>query len=198
MVDLKLDIEDLYDRTVKFHGHSCPGMLSGIIMGVVALEKLSASRALDEEVVTISEGRSCMVDALMIVLGTTLGKGNLFLKDYGKTAATIFNRNTGKGVRLVFDYSQIHKEIGDLGEQLKDLDDEGRNNYLKKILFKILEKPKEQYVKIEEVKMKVPPEAQIFQTIICENCHEGVMSTKIIQKDGKNLCISCAKGKYWE
>ncbi|NVM04378.1 MAG: TraR/DksA C4-type zinc finger protein [Candidatus Helarchaeota archaeon] len=195
---MDLDIAGLYDKAVEFHGHSCPGLLSGMIIGIIALKELAASRSIDEEVVTISEGQSCMVDALQIVLGTSLGKGNLILKDYGKTAATIFDRNTGKGIRLSFDFSQIRNTLGDLREQMKEMSTEERKEFLKKIMFEILEKPQNEYLKIEQIIMKVPPEAQIFNTIICENCQEGVMATKIIKKDGKNLCISCAKGKYWQ
>ncbi len=195
---MDLDITGLWDKAVEFHGHSCPGLLSGMIIGIIALKELAASRSIDEEVVTISEGQSCMVDALQIVLGTSLGKGNLILKDYGKTAATIFNRTTGKGIRLSFDFSQIRNILGDLREEMKNLNADERKEFLKKIMFKILERPQSDYLKIENVQMKIPPEAQIFNTIICENCHEGVMATRVIKKDGKNLCISCAQGKYWQ
>ncbi|MFX1450091.1 MAG: FmdE family protein [Promethearchaeota archaeon] len=195
---MNLDIARLWDKAVEFHGHSCPGLLSGIIIGVIALKELSAIRSVDEEIVTISEGQSCMVDALQIVLGTSLGKGNLILKDYGKTAATVFNRNTGKGIRLSFDFAQIRNTLGDLRENMKTMNAQERKEFLKRIIFKILERPQSEYIKIEQIKMKIPPEAQIFNTIICENCHEGVMETKIIKKDGKNLCISCAQGKYWQ
>lgn len=195
---MEINIDDLYDRAVEFHGHSCPGILSGIIIGITALKELTSERAADEELVVISEGQSCMVDALQIVLGTTLGKGNLLLKDYGKTAATIFNRNTGKGIRLAFDFSQIRDKFGDLRDQMKNMGSEERKDFLKEILFKILEGPRNEYIKIEKIKMKIPSKAKIFNTIICENCHEGVMETRIVKKEGKNLCISCAQGKYWE
>jgi len=195
MIYLELNIDELYDKVVEFHGHSCPGMLSGMVIGITALKKLYTRHAIDEEVVVISEGQSCMVDALQIVLGTTLGKGNLLLRDYGKTAATIFNRNTGKGFRFNFDFSFIKKSLGDLREQMKGLDTNERKEFLRKVMHKILESPEERYLRIEEVKMKIPIKAQIFNTIICDNCHEGVMETKIIKKERKNLCISCAKRK---
>ena len=99
---LESNIDELYDRAVEFHGHSCPGLLSGMVIGIIALNQLRAKHSVDEEVVVISEGQSCMVDALQVVLGATLGKGNLLLKDYGKTAATVFNRDTGKGIRFSF------------------------------------------------------------------------------------------------
>jgi len=194
---LEINIDELYNKAVDFHGHSCPGLLSGMIIGITALEEFHAKRAIDEEIVVISEGQSCMVDALQIVLGTTLGKGNLMLKDYGKTAATIFNRVTGRGYRFSFKFSKIRELLGDLRAQMKDLGPDDRKEFMRKIMHKILNMPKEEYMKLEEVKMKIPAEAQIFHTVICDNCKEGVMETRIIRKNGKILCISCAEGKYW-
>ncbi len=33
-----------------------------------------------------------------MITGCTFGKGNFIYRDYGKTAFTFFNRDTGKGV----------------------------------------------------------------------------------------------------
>ena len=73
---------------IAFHGHLCPGLVYGYIVAKGAMDLLGIERAEDEEIVVISENDTCAVDALQVLLGTTTGKGNLILKDYGKNAFT--------------------------------------------------------------------------------------------------------------
>ncbi|MHA1796856.1 MAG: FmdE family protein [Candidatus Helarchaeota archaeon] len=191
--------EKYYDFAVKFHGHSCPGILSGLLMSIYVLENFNINRSIDEELVTISEGTSCMVDGFQAILGTTLGKGNLFIKDYGKNAASFLNRNTGEGIRISFNYQKMQNilKLKDIKPQLSNLTMEERITYLKKIYFKLLEHSLNEILKIQPIKMEFPEEARIYKTITCESCGEGVMETRIREKNGKKLCISCAEGKYW-
>ena len=199
MID-KIKYEEYYDFAVKFHGHSCPGMLSGLIMSIYVLENFNVNRSIDEELVTISEGSSCMVDSIQAVLGTTLGKGNLIMKDYGKNAATFLNRKTGKGIRISFNFLKMREklQLEDIRSALQELKIEERSDYIKKLYFKLLEFPLDEILNVEQVNMKFPEEAQIHETITCEICEEGVMSTRIREINGKKMCISCAEGKYWE
>ncbi|NHI93055.1 MAG: formylmethanofuran dehydrogenase [Candidatus Lokiarchaeota archaeon] len=199
-MDKKSKYEEYYDFAVKFHGHSCPGMLSGLLMSIYVLENFNVNRAMDEELVTISEGTSCMVDSFQAVLGTTLGKGNLLIKDYGKNAAVFLNRNTEKGIRLSFNYLKMREILGleDLRPQLQNLTPNERSEFIKNLYFRLLEKPLNNFIDVEKINMTFPDEAHIFQTIICESCGEGVMETRIRVKDGRKLCISCAEGKYWK
>ena len=87
-------------NVVKFHGHICGGLLIGVFMSRVIQRLFREKRSVDEELVAISEGDFCMVDGLQYLLGTTLGKGNLILKPYGKAAASFYNRKDGSGYRL--------------------------------------------------------------------------------------------------
>ena len=191
--------ELIYDNAVKFHGHACPGLLSGLLMSIYALENFNVDRSIDEELVTITEGTSCMVDGFQSVLGTTLGKGNLIMKDYGKNSATFLNRKTGKGIRSSFNFLKMRDklQLEDMREKLRTIPIEERGEYIKKLYFKLLDFPLDDLLNVEEVNMKLPEEAQIHETLICEKCGEGVMSSRIKKVNGKNLCISCAEGKYW-
>ncbi len=66
-----------------------------------ALRELNSSRDVDEELAAIVENDSCAIDAIQYVTGCTMGKGNLFLSDYGKPVYTFCRRSDGKAVRLV-------------------------------------------------------------------------------------------------
>ena len=90
----KFDLAEGLKKCIEFHGHLCPGLVYGYLVAKNAINLLGLKRSRDEEVVAISENDSCAVDALQVLLGTSTGKGNLILKDYGKNAYTILNRSS--------------------------------------------------------------------------------------------------------
>jgi len=91
-----IDIEG----TIKFHGHSCPGLAIGIRAAEIALREIGPHSA-DEEVVAIVETDMCGVDAIQYLTGCTFGKGNLIHLDHGKNAFTFIRRSDGKALRIV-------------------------------------------------------------------------------------------------
>jgi formylmethanofuran dehydrogenase subunit E len=91
--------EDL-KRCVAFHGHLCPGLIYGYRVAKEAVQRLGVDRSQDEEVVAISENDTCAVDALQVLLGTTAGKGNLIIENYGKNAFTVLNRSDKRAFRF--------------------------------------------------------------------------------------------------
>ena len=91
---------DDFKRCEAFHGHVCGGLAIGYVAATAGLAWLKENRALDEELVAIVETDACCVDAIQVLTGCTLGKGNLLYRDYGKMVFTFFNRRTGQGVRL--------------------------------------------------------------------------------------------------
>jgi formylmethanofuran dehydrogenase subunit E len=55
----------------------------------------------DEEIVCVTENDACGVDAIQVILGCSVGKGNLLFRLRGKQAFSFFNRATGVSIRLV-------------------------------------------------------------------------------------------------
>ena len=88
-----------YEDAVRFHGHSCPGLALGYRMAVEAALFLGMARSADEEYAAISECGFCGVDALQIVTGCTLGKGNLRVNDIGKRTFILFDRARNRACR---------------------------------------------------------------------------------------------------
>ena len=56
------------------------------------MQALGARRAEDEELVALAENDACGVDAIQVVAGCAVGKGNLVLLDYGKPGYTFYSR----------------------------------------------------------------------------------------------------------
>lgn len=167
-----------YSEIVNFHGHECPGLAIGYRMAEIAMEKLNLLRAADEEIVAIVENDSCGVDALQCLTGCTFGKGNLIFHDYGKHVYTLYSRNSGKGVRVVFHGKGIPKDL--------------RNNKTK---FKdwLLNAYSEDLFSTTPVRVNEPAFAKIHKSIPCDICGESVMQTKIKNINSEQLCIPCSE-----
>ncbi len=168
-----------YEMIVAFHGHSCPGLAMGYRMTRAALEWLARRQpSADEELVAITENNACGVDALQFMSGCTFGKGNLVFKDYGKQAYTFFCRETGRGVRVVLDRQAIPESVK--GE---------RKDYIDWLLTA----PESELLKVTPVTMEEPQRARILASIVCEDCGEAVMESRIRVVDGRRLCIPCSE-----
>lgn len=162
---------------VRFHGHSCPGLLIGYRAGKIAMDRLGAKRSADEELVAVVENDSCAVDAIQCLTGCTLGKGNLFLRDYGKQVFTVARRPSGRGVRVA-----LRPDAFDRRDR-------------KSASRALSVKGDEELFRIERVTVDLPKEAEIRESVLCEACGEAVMDTRTRKVRGRRVCIPCAEKK---
>ena len=169
-----------YQEIVKFHGHECPGLAMGYRMAQAGMQRLNALRSEDEEIVAIVENNACGVDALQCVTGCTFGKGNLIFKDYGKHVYTLYSRVSGKGVRILFHGKRMPSTISDDRQALAQF---------------ILKAPAEDILSYTEVDIDEPLPARIHKSVTCDICGEKVMETRLIDLEGKRVCIPCAGKK---
>ncbi len=166
-----------YEDVTQFHGHSCPGLAMGYRMTQAALSHLEGKRSQDEELVAIVENDACGVDAVQYMAGCTFGKGNLIFKDYGKHVYTFYDRNTRKGVRVIFKVQKLPESLRAERE---------------KLVKWILSEPDENVIELREVEIKEPERARIMKSVLCDFCGEAVMQTRTVQIEGKTACIPCA------
>jgi formylmethanofuran dehydrogenase subunit E len=168
-------------ETIRIHGHLCPGLLIGYRAAKAAMEQLGVTRSEDEELVAIVENRSCSVDAVQVLCGCTFGKGNLFFLDYGKQVFTIGSRKTKKSIRIAL-----------RGDLARPVDAEGKTDR-EKFMEQLLTDPLESLYRVSASRIDFPPEAQIFPTLVCSRCGEGVMETRTIRKEDQNYCRPCER-----
>ena len=191
--------EDL-ERCVAFHGHLCPGLVYGYLVAKQAMQLLGLRRSRDEEVVAISENDTCAVDALQVLLGTTAGKGNLIIKDYGKNSFTVLNRSDKRAFR--FSRKSYYRYEGEDEEEFDRLEAAvaaGNANTKQRIRHKLLKsldllsKPVDEVFSTTEVKLPELPYAPLAPSEACAQCGEMTMSTKMVHtNNGRHLCIPCA------
>ena len=185
---------------VDFHGHLCPGLVYGYRVAVEAMERLNLSRAADEETVAITENDSCAVDALQVLLGTTLGKGNLLLRDYGKNAYTIFHRAQNHGLRFsrkkTYAYQgENEKQYAALEEKMNKgtatPEDLQAQKYLK--ARHLLALSFAELYDTEEVDgLFIPAYATLAPSLACDDCGEMTMSSRLVpSSDGRKRCRPC-------
>lgn len=167
-----------YNDVVKFHGHSCPGLAMGYRLTLAALEKLNTMRSEDEEIVAIVENDACGTDAVQFLSGCTFGKGNFIFKDHGKMVYTFICRKNGKAIRASRnpDFLQKVKNNGMSREEMIEA---------------ILSSSSCDFAKLEEIEIELPPKAKLYQNIICDECGETAMETRINLVNDRKLCIPC-------
>ena len=90
-----------WNDCVTFHGHECGGLTIGYKASLYAIDLLELAFSDNEQVVCITENDACGVDAIQVMLGCSIGKGNLLFHMCGKQAYSFYNRKNGKSVRLV-------------------------------------------------------------------------------------------------
>lgn len=166
-----MDIK-LWSDCVEFHGHECPGLAIGFRACEIAGKLMKLKFSKDEEIVCITENDACGVDAVQVITGCTMGKGNLIYHNTGKMAFSFFDRKNNKSIRLIL------KNIN------KDLTRNEKQAY-------ILEGPAEDVFDIKETKFKVPEKARLFKSVICEKCGEPVSENKVRIENGKKVCLDC-------
>jgi len=189
----------------ELHGHFCPGLALGVYAAVRGMKELEhwSSDGISENTLVIVETNNCFADGIQVVSGCTFGNNALLFNDLGKTAATFAVRG-GKGLRiavkpeywnllntdspdfsLLFDKVIKHRQGSD--KELNDF-----KNLSREVSFRILEYPFEKVFSCREVKPKLPPYAPIFDSVVCEECGEGVMQTRTVKINSRTFCFTCA------
>lgn len=161
----------LWEKVCDFHGHVCGGLTIGYKVSLYAKELLELSFSEDEDVVCVTENDACGVDAVQVMLGCSVGKGNLLFRLRGKQAFSFFNRKTGKAIRLVL-------------KPTPEMTREQKQHYL-------FNTPCSELFDVKEVPFELPEKARNFTSVICEECGETTAEPFIHLENGKKVCTDC-------
>lgn len=167
-----MDKKVLWEKAAAFHGHVCPGLTIGYRAALYAIDLLGLTFSDDEQVVCISENDACGCDAIQVILGCSIGKGNLLFHMTGKQAFSFYNRKTGKSVRLV------------LNKPIEEMTREQSFNYYH-------ECKQEDMFTVKETKIALPEQARLFDSYVCECCGETASANWIRLAGDKKLCVDC-------
>lgn len=164
--------QKLWQKCIDFHGHSCPGLAIGFQCAQLASKLLQKEYASDEELICIAENDACGLDAIQVILKTTIGKGNLLLYLSGKHAYSFYNRNNQEKFRLLLkDYPPLNSRDAKL-------------EYL-------LTTKAEDLFKVGATFLPPPEKAVIFNAYPCSKCGEKTAENKLRLQNNEKYCLSC-------
>ena len=161
-----------WNDCAAFHGHECGGLTIGYKASQYALELLNLEFSADEQVVCIAENDACGIDGIQVMLGCSIGKGNLLFHMRGKSAYSFYNRKTGKSVRLVLKPSPA------------GMTREASFAYYQSC------KPAEMF-DVKETTIRLPEKARLFNSYTCDCCGEITGANWIRLAGDQKLCLDC-------
>ncbi len=161
-----------WEACAAFHGHECGGLTIGYKASLYAIELLGLQYSTDEQVVCISENDACGVDAIQVMLGCSIGKGNLLFHMRGKQAYSFYNRETGKSVRLVLK----PKPEGMTKEE--------------SFLYYQACRPEDMF-EVKPAVIRLPERARLFSSFACDCCGEITGANWIRLAGERKLCLDC-------
>jgi len=193
-----------YEAALAFHGHACPGLALGYRAAEYALQHLRTGRSDDEDLVAIVENDACGVDAIQMVAGCSVGKGNLILQDFGKHAYTFIDRKSNRAIRLVQRPEPVIQRIDPVASALREkvmggtatpAEQKEFHERQAAVIDTILKIPIDELFIAQEVKPEIPVRAKIFTSVKCAICSEMVAEHRARVRNGTFVCMPCA-GEY--
>jgi formylmethanofuran dehydrogenase subunit E len=103
----------------RFHGHTCPGSLMGLRLGLAAKEALKASGRLQARCFVLA----CPVDGIQVGVGTTWGNKGLEVEDENDMRLILTEVESGRKVE-----ARLTKEAVEKGKTYRDLSEKARSH----------------------------------------------------------------------
>ncbi len=87
----------------SFHGYTAPGLVVGGFMVDLALSRMPVGVLFE----AVCETRNCLPDAVQLLTPCTVGNGWLKIINLGRFAFSLYDKHSGKGVRVFVDAQKI-------------------------------------------------------------------------------------------
>ena len=87
----------------RFHGYAAPGLLLGGYMVALAQRHLPEGTLFE----AVSETRKCLPDAVQLLSLCSMGNNWVKVRDIGRYAVTLYDKYTGRGVRVSVDVEKL-------------------------------------------------------------------------------------------
>ncbi len=182
MTSRKHYLEDYFAKGAKFHGHLSPGLAIGIFMVDLAQEILGPRELVD----VVVETKLCLPDAVQIMTPCTYGNGWMRVKDWGKFALTLHDKQRLDGVRVYLNMEKV-KDYPHLYQWHLRLDQVETEEVVSEIM-----EAERAIFSWQKVRVKLPPKEKV-PVSICPSCGEAHTAS-----DGR-LCLRCGgKDDYYE
>jgi len=98
-------VDEFISKLTEYHGNFAPGLLIGGFMVGIAMDRVKDYELYD----AICESPACLPDAIQILTPCTVGNGWLKIVDTGRFAVCLYDKKSGKGVRVYLDASKLDR-----------------------------------------------------------------------------------------
>jgi formylmethanofuran dehydrogenase subunit E len=177
---MKRSFDEDLKKAIAYHGHLCAGQVIGTRISRVALEYFGIEDGEEyRDLVAFVEADRCLADAVTSIAGCHIGKRRLKWHDYGKMAASFYDINSGKAIRI----ASINNEKAAPDDDLVEF----FNRFSDSEMFRV----QEVELDIDEYDLPGRPKRSVY----CESCGEKVLDNRDVEVDGKALCKVCAGEK---
>ncbi len=187
------DLETLLSISSRNHSHLCPRQILGARIGLAGLLALGLTEPIQRKrLLVILETDGCFADGVIAAANCSVGHRTLRVEDYGKTAATFADAETGRAVRVA--------PAIDVREQACAwVPDESRHYFAQMQAYRTL--PDENLLTIVGVEL-TPSIEQIISRpgvrVNCSICGEEILNEREIRQEGLVLCRACAGAAYYQ
>jgi len=96
--------EEYVNQVKKFHGTLAPGLVIGGFIVDLAMKNLPEGELFD----AICETPVCLPDAVQLLTPCTIGNGWLSIVNFGRFAITLYEKYSGRGVRVFLDTEKLN------------------------------------------------------------------------------------------
>jgi formylmethanofuran dehydrogenase subunit E len=196
--DRKMLIDIKFKRVVDFHGHLCPDLVLGGKLCEYVQKLQSVSNDLAGGISIIAENSTSALDAIQIILGTTVGNQRLHVTDFGKHNYTLLSGNKGNGFKFALkrhhygdeaEYDSLERKIRDRQVVLDDLV-QFQTLLDSRVKYLMGQGPEDLYLFEPVTGLSRPIEAaSVF--LDCDRCGQQVLESRIIHCEGKAYCLPC-------
>jgi formylmethanofuran dehydrogenase subunit E len=172
--------QEFVERVKEFHGFPAPGVVLGGIMVDVALNHMPPKTLFN----ALSETDKCLPDALQLLTPCTIGNGWLRVHSFGRFALALYDKETGKGVRVFLDPERMEAwpEIKTWYYKLKSKEETDLNNLLDSIQQGGAALCSVREIQIQPALLK---KTKRGKRVICLQCREAY------PENGQGLCLAC-------
>ena len=184
--------QELLEKSTVGHDHLCPRQILGVRTGMYAAQLLELDLPQsDKRLVAITETHGCYVDGVVAATGCTVGHRTMFVKDFGKVAATFVDTVTEVAVRIA-PKLDVRKKVEAYAPEVEDSWQAYVRAYQSMPFDDLLSA---QYVQLSKPIQKIisRPGARAY----CVHCGEEVFNEREVHLNQEILCCSCAGQGYY-
>jgi formylmethanofuran dehydrogenase subunit E len=171
---------EFVDEVKQFHGFSAPGVILGGIMVDFALRHMPPDGLFN----VLSETNKCLPDAVQLLTPCTIGNGWLSIRNFGRFALAFYDKDTGKGIRVVLNPLQVETwpDIKDWYYKLKAKEEVDAD-----ILLESIQKGGNSLCELRDIQILAAllTKTKRGKRIICPKCLEAYPD------EGQGLCLAC-------